>query len=89
LTRLLDDERRRNEILRIGLARSPNDADLHCELGVLCLRSGQESQGLYWLNSALRLNPTHAEAKQALTDYQKQKRVPDRAAAEGNRRQGR
>jgi tetratricopeptide (TPR) repeat protein len=87
VTRLLNDERRRDDILRHEMSRSPNNPDLHCELGVLCLRNGQEGQGLYWLNSALRLNPTHAGASQALADYQK--RVFDRRAAQGHRGQPR
>jgi tetratricopeptide (TPR) repeat protein len=81
VARLLDDRRRIDDILRCDLKSSPNDPDLQCELGRLYLRNGQEGQGLRWLQSALRLNPAHAAARQALAE--REGRGSDPRAGEG------
>jgi tetratricopeptide (TPR) repeat protein len=76
-----------NDLLRLGkilgeeMTRSPTNVDLHCELGVLYLRNGQEKQGLRWLHSALRLDPTHRGANGALADYYERAGDPVQAAA--------
>jgi tetratricopeptide (TPR) repeat protein len=69
LARLRKDLERKDDIIRNLLSRSPDDADLHCELGVIFLRTGQEKAGLASLYHALALDPNHAKAHQALADY--------------------
>jgi tetratricopeptide (TPR) repeat protein len=58
--------------LRQRIAASPRDAALRCEIGVIFLRNGQAREGLRWLQSALQLDPGHAEARQALARYLQQ-----------------
>ncbi len=55
--------------LRRQIAASPRDASLRCEVGQIFLRNGQTREGLRWLQSALQLDPGHAEARQALARY--------------------
>jgi Flp pilus assembly protein TadD len=52
--------------LRRRIAASPRDASLRCEVGLIFLRNGQTREGLRWLESALQIDPDHAEARQAL-----------------------
>jgi tetratricopeptide (TPR) repeat protein len=67
--RTLADLRRLGLILTEEMSKSPNDPNLHWELGVLCLRNGQVKQGLGWLSRALELDPRHKASHRALADY--------------------
>ena len=49
--------------------RSPGDAALRCEMGLLFLRSGAEQEGLRWLEYALRLDPRQQKAREAILEY--------------------
>jgi predicted Zn-dependent protease len=66
------DQKRFHEISTRDLLKRPNDPALHCELGELLLRSGYREEGLRWLHSALRQNPQHAPAREALAKYSQQ-----------------
>jgi tetratricopeptide (TPR) repeat protein len=57
-----------------ALAGRPEDLDLRCRAGVLCLQLGNDADGLHWLNSVLALDRNHAGARKALEDYAKQPR---------------
>jgi tetratricopeptide (TPR) repeat protein len=69
LVRLRKDMERADDITTNLLGRSPDNADLHCELGVIFLRTGQENSGLESLYRALALDPNHVGAHQALVEY--------------------
>jgi thioredoxin-like negative regulator of GroEL len=58
------------------LGRDPDNADLHCELGVLLLRNRQETPGLEALGRALALHPDHAAAHRALRQYHERQLSP-------------
>jgi Flp pilus assembly protein TadD len=72
LEQMEEDVSRFNEITTKELAQRPTDPALHCTLGQLLLRSGQREEGLRWLRSALRLDPSYAPARQALADSRSQ-----------------
>jgi tetratricopeptide (TPR) repeat protein len=61
------------------MTRTPNDPNLHYEMGMIYLRYGKPEVGVRWLYSALKLDPTHQPSHQALYDYYKQAGQPDRA----------
>jgi tetratricopeptide (TPR) repeat protein len=60
--------KRFNEIVTKEMPKAPLDPDLHYQLGRLLLRSGHREEGLRWLQSALRLDPGHEPARQALSE---------------------
>jgi tetratricopeptide (TPR) repeat protein len=72
LRQLEEDTKRFNEIVTRDLRKDPQDPELHFQLGRLLLRSGSRDEGLRWLHSALRLDPTHAGARKALAEYYEQ-----------------
>jgi tetratricopeptide (TPR) repeat protein len=67
-----EDLKRFNEIVTRDMLQRPRDPALHCTLGQLLLRGGHLEEGLRWLQSALRLDPGYAPAREALNEYQKQ-----------------
>jgi tetratricopeptide (TPR) repeat protein len=69
LLRMEQDLKRFNEIVTREMALRPRDPELHCTLGQLLLRGGHTEEGLRWLQSALRLDPTYAPARKALAEY--------------------
>jgi Flp pilus assembly protein TadD len=71
-----NDLKRFNEIVTQEMVQRPRDPALHCTLGELLLRGGYREEGLYWLRSALRLDPQYARARQALEEYY-QKAAPE------------
>jgi predicted Zn-dependent protease len=56
----------RDLLARIG--KAPGDADLRCEAARICRRNGQREEARRWLLGALRIDPRHAGARQALED---------------------
>ena len=69
LLQLEKDLARFNDIATKEMLQRPRDPDLHCELGRLLLRGGHREEGLHWLQSALRIDPNYAPARQALAEY--------------------
>jgi tetratricopeptide (TPR) repeat protein len=55
--------------LTLKIMASPHDAGLRYEVGKIFLQSGQTTQGLRWLNSALQEDAYHQETNQILADY--------------------
>jgi tetratricopeptide (TPR) repeat protein len=51
------------------IAAAPNDPALRHEAGLICLRNGQDQEGLRWLQSALQEDPNHRPTQQALAEY--------------------
>jgi tetratricopeptide (TPR) repeat protein len=74
--RMEEDLSRFNDIVTKEIAQRPNDPALHCTLGQILLRSGHRAKGLRWLQSALRLDPYYAPARQAIEEYQKSEPQP-------------
>jgi tetratricopeptide (TPR) repeat protein len=70
------DLKRFNEIVTQEMVQRPRDPALHCTLGELLLRGGYREEGLYWLGSALRLDPQYAPARRLVEEYQKTKTEP-------------
>jgi predicted Zn-dependent protease len=76
----LDADRKRLAELTEQVIKTRHAPALRCELGLVCLRLGQEQDGLRWLVSALIDDPTHAPAHRALADYYEKAGKPDLAA---------
>ena len=74
------DQRRFSDIIRDGMQRSPHDAGLHYELGMIQMRMGAPKEGLRWLESALREDPRHAPTHRALALYYQKAGQAGRAA---------
>jgi tetratricopeptide (TPR) repeat protein len=72
LEQMEQDLKRFHEVVTKEIAQRPTDPALHCKAGQLLLRAGQREEGVRWLQSALRLDPRNAEARQALADYVRQ-----------------
>jgi tetratricopeptide (TPR) repeat protein len=68
LRQMEEDLARFNEIVTKEIAQRPTDPALHFTLGQILLRSGQKEEGLRWIQSALRLDPQYAPARQALAE---------------------
>jgi tetratricopeptide (TPR) repeat protein len=66
------------------IAAAPHDADLRCEIGELFLRHGRDTDGLRWLESALRERADHAGTHRALAAYYARVGRPDLAARHGD-----
>src|SRR5262249_20269029 len=52
-----------------AMVKAPADPEPHFEAGQICLRNGQDQEGLRWLRGVLELNPNHKPTHQALADY--------------------
>jgi Flp pilus assembly protein TadD len=72
MKRLEADLRRINEIMSRQMQQTPHDAALHCEVGMLTLRSGTPQEAVRWFQSALKEDPDYAPAHEALADYYQQ-----------------
>jgi tetratricopeptide (TPR) repeat protein len=75
-----DRAERLGELSSRKLSERPLDPALHCEMGVLLLRSGHRKPGVSWLLSALRLDPDYQPAHAALAEYYARQGDKDRAA---------
>jgi predicted Zn-dependent protease len=62
------------------LQKKAHDPDVRCEIGKIFLRSSEYKEGVLWLESALRADPSHRPTHQALADYYAQDNQPARAA---------
>jgi tetratricopeptide (TPR) repeat protein len=80
LDALEKDLKRIEEILSKDMQRSPHDAALHYEAGMIALRTGAIAEGVRWLHSALREDPGHGPAHQALATYYQRTGNPALAA---------
>jgi predicted Zn-dependent protease len=68
-TKQIDEDRKRLDELRLATMKAPHDASLRCEIGIILLRNGQDKEGVRWLQSALREQPEHGAARQALEEH--------------------
>src|SRR5207244_9861811 len=62
------------------ITASPKDPALRHEAGLICLRNGQEQEGVRWLHSALVEDPAHRPSHQALAKYYQQVGQAQKAA---------
>jgi Flp pilus assembly protein TadD len=62
----IDADLRRLDELRDAIMERPQDASLRYEGGVIFLRSGEREEAMRWLRQALRIDPNHREARNAL-----------------------
>jgi predicted Zn-dependent protease len=60
------ERQRQVEIKMREVADRPDDAQLRFEIGSALLKHGSPEEGARWLQTALHLQPNHAEARQAL-----------------------
>jgi tetratricopeptide (TPR) repeat protein len=65
----IDEDRKRLDELRSAIMKTPHDASLRCDMGVILLRNGQDKQGVRWLESALREQPGNEAARRALEEH--------------------
>jgi Flp pilus assembly protein TadD len=78
--RQLEADNKRLAELPAKMDETPHDPALHCEIGVLLLRSGKEAQGVRWLRSAVLEDPQHRPAHRALAEYYERTGDKDQAA---------
>jgi tetratricopeptide (TPR) repeat protein len=64
----IDEDRKRMDELKAAIVADPHNADLRYEMGCILLRNRQDQEGTRWLRSALREQPGHAAARQALEE---------------------
>ncbi len=83
LKQIEDDVGRLQTILTVEMARTPHSAALRYETGMILLRAGSGSDGLRWLESALKEDPRYAPAHRALAAYYE--RTGQRATAARHR----
>jgi Tfp pilus assembly protein PilF len=68
----IDADLRKLDEVRHKVMKSPGDAALRCEGGLLFLRNGERREGIRWLRLALRLDPTCETARKALAEVEAQ-----------------
>jgi tetratricopeptide (TPR) repeat protein len=80
----IDAQIARLDDILLKMSKAPQDASLRHEAGMIFLQSGQEKEGLRWLQSALQVDPLYAPTHLALAAYFD--KVGDRAQAAQHRR---
>ncbi len=76
----IDADRHRLSDLTSQIWTRPKSADLRHEAGVIFLRNGHDSDGLRWLDSALKIDPQHTDSHRALAKYYRDRGRIDLAA---------
>jgi tetratricopeptide (TPR) repeat protein len=79
-----EDLERIHQLVEHDIQADPGNAELSYEAGMIFLRAGAPADGLRWLQNAVRLNPRHAKAHEALADFYE--RTGDGARAARHRR---
>lgn len=67
------DIRRLEDLRYRGGVRTPEDPQVHCELGEILLRLGNDTAAMVWLNRALRVRPMDPRAHEILMRYYESK----------------
>jgi tetratricopeptide (TPR) repeat protein len=65
----IDADLQRLEALNRAVAQAPQNAALRYEAALICLRNGQEQEGLRWLKGALQVDPHYRPAQHVLAQY--------------------
>jgi Tfp pilus assembly protein PilF len=68
LNRIMEDQVRIRDLHK-KVVEAPRDLAPRYELGLICLRHNQESEGLRWLRSVLKAEPGHKPSHLALAEY--------------------
>jgi tetratricopeptide (TPR) repeat protein len=76
----IEDDAARLRSLTEEIGRRPADPKPRYEAGVICMRNGQESEGLRWLLGALQCDPRHGPTHSALAEYYESIGQPEQAA---------
>jgi Tfp pilus assembly protein PilF len=69
----LDREEQQLQKIVAELGKRPDEADLYRQAGLICLRNGQEQEGLRWLRGALQVDPHNGPTHRVLADYYEKK----------------
>jgi predicted Zn-dependent protease len=80
MQRLHEDLERHQKIMTHLMQARPRDADLRYEVAMIAIRSGAVKDGLYWLKSALEVNPNHGPSHRVLANYYQRMGNPGLAA---------
>jgi tetratricopeptide (TPR) repeat protein len=75
-----EDLERIHQLLYTDIQKDPDNAELQYEVGMIFLRKGAVAEALRWLENAVRLNPRHAKANEALADLYERQGLGARAA---------
>ncbi len=67
--RAIEDDLKRLMKVHAETLKRPDDPGLRLEAALICLRNGDEAEGLRWLHGALLSDPRHRPTHQALADY--------------------
>ena len=78
-------ERHETDVKRLGslideVMKRPYDPSLRYEIGMIFLQNGFRDDGLRWLGTALKADPTHKPTHQALAEYYDRAGQPQEAA---------
>jgi tetratricopeptide (TPR) repeat protein len=65
----IDANLQRLDRLTKAVLKSPDDAMMRCQVGIMFLENGEETEGVRWLTLALRMNPGCQAARRALGEY--------------------
>jgi tetratricopeptide (TPR) repeat protein len=65
----IDADLQRLNALTEAVQKSPHNADLYAEAGILFLRNGEAKKGIRWLEMALERDPWHRDSHEALAAY--------------------
>ena len=79
-TREIEKDLAKLENQVLAVIKAPRDPEPRLEAARLCLRNGQNSEGLRWLSGALEVAPKHKPTHEALADYYAANGNPDLAA---------
>jgi tetratricopeptide (TPR) repeat protein len=80
LRRLEADVQRINELLRVQLQKTPDDAAVYHEVALIARRAGLTKESLRWLHSALQVDATHLPTHRALVTHYRETGNPILAA---------
>lgn len=86
LEQIQKDNSRMEVLMHHDLMAAPHDADLRYEAAAICVRLGNITEGVRWLQSAVQEDPFHRPSHVALADYYQT--VGDLRMAEYHRQRG-
>jgi predicted Zn-dependent protease len=80
----LEAKTQRLEIAKEKMLERPQDPILYQEMGQALLAVGETEEGLYWLQRAVRENPTNTSALRALADHYRQRGAAPSSRGDAN-----
>jgi tetratricopeptide (TPR) repeat protein len=80
----IDRDREQLDALTRKIIQAPTNAALRCQAGELCLKSGNDKEGIRWLESALLEDPLNRQAHSLLAAYYHAHDQPELAARHGH-----